>query len=81
MFYNASGMTLTIPAGRCYLTVPGNKARALRIRRETTDIEEVEAEEEFTIQNSELIYDLMGRPVTEMQPGRIYIVNGKKVKN
>jgi hypothetical protein len=81
MFYNASGMTLTIPAGRCYLTMPGNKARALRIRRETTDIEEVEAEEEFTIQNSELIYDLMGRPVTEMQPGRIYIVNGKKVKN
>ena len=81
MFYNASGMTLTIPAGRCYLTVPGNKARALRIRRETTDIEEVEAEEEFTIQNSELIYDLMGRRVTEMQPGRIYIVNGKKVKN
>lgn len=81
MFYNAAGISLTIPAGRCYLTVPGNKARALRIRRETTDIEEVEAEEEFTIQNSELIYDLMGRPVTEMQPGRIYIVNGKKVKN
>ena len=54
------------------------KARA-RISEETTDIEEVEAEEEFTIQNSELIYDLMGRRVTEMKPGQVYIVNGKKV--
>ena len=73
MFYNASGMTLTIPAGRCYLTVPGNKARALRIRRETTDIEGVIEEGES------IIYDLMGRRVTEMQPGRVYIVNGKKI--
>ena len=54
------------------------KARA-RISEETTAIEEVEAEEEFTIQNSELIYDLMGRRVTEMKPGQVYIVNGKKV--
>lgn len=75
MFYNAAGISLTIPAGRCYLTVPGNKARALRIRRETTDIDEVIEEGES------IIYDLMGRRVTEMQPGRVYIVNGKKVKN
>ena len=73
MFYNAAGISLTIPAGRCYLTVPGNKARALRIRRETTDIDEVIEEGES------IIYDLMGRRVTEMQPGRVYIVNGKKI--
>ena len=73
MFYNAAGISLTIPAGRCYLTVPGNKARTLRIRRETTDIDEVIEEGES------IIYDLMGRRVTEMQPGRVYIVNGKKI--
>ena len=77
MFYNAAGISLTIPAGRCYLTVPGSKVKALRIRREgdATDIEDAE----LTIQNSELIFDLMGRRVTEMQPGRMYIVNGKKI--
>ena len=28
-----------------------------------------------------VVYDLQGRRVTEMQPDRIYIVNGKKVVN
>ena len=75
MFYNAAGYTLTIPAGRCYLTVPGNKARALRIHREgdATDIEEVVEDAEV------IIYDLTGRRVKEMHPGRVYIVNGKKI--
>lgn len=75
MFYNAADVTLTIPAGRCYLSTGNSKVKALRIRREgdATDIEEV-VEEGETIS-----YDLMGRPVTEMQPGHIYIVNGKKI--
>ena len=42
---------------------------------ETTDIENAE----FTNQNSEIIYDLMGRRVLEPQKGGVYIVNGKKV--
>jgi hypothetical protein len=33
---------------------------------------------EFTIQNSEFIYDLMGRRVENPAKG-VYIVNGKKV--
>ena len=42
---------------------------------ETTDIEN----SEFTNQNSEIIYDLMGRRVETMTDGGVYIVNGKKV--
>ena len=42
---------------------------------ETTDIEN----SEFTNQNSDVIYDLMGRRVLEPQKGGVYIVNGKKV--
>lgn len=60
--------------------IPSSKVpsgKALRIRREgdATDIEEAE----LINHNPETIYDLMGRRVTEMQPGRMYIVNGKKV--
>ena len=42
---------------------------------ETTDIENAE----FTNQNSEIIYDLMGRRVETMTEGGVYIVNGQKV--
>ena len=42
---------------------------------EITDIEN----SEFKIQNSELIYDLMGRRVLKPQKGGVYIVNGQKV--
>ena len=42
---------------------------------ETTDIENAE----FTNQNSDVIYDLMGRRVLEPQKGGVYIVNGQKV--
>lgn len=49
-----------------------------------------DAEDTTAIENTEVpttqaqpigIYDLMGRRVTEMQPGRMYIVNGKKTIN
>lgn len=72
-FYHPNSTTLK--ANAAYIYVEGG-ASALSIRREgATDIEE----SEFSIQDSELIYDLMGRRVTEMQPGRMYIVNGRKV--
>ena len=73
MFYNAAGINITIPAGRCYLNTGSSKVKALRIRRETTDIEEVTEDIEV------IIYDLMGRRVNEMKPGQVYIVNGEKV--
>ena len=42
---------------------------------EITDIEN----SEFKIQDSEIIYDLMGRRVLKPQKGDVYIVNGQKV--
>ena len=64
---------------KAYLNVPkaGGSASALTIRFEgdgSTGIEH----SEFTIQNSEFIYDLQGRRVLNPTKG-VYIVNGKKV--
>ena len=35
---------------------------------------------DLSAMKSETVYDLQGRKVKEMQPNRIYIVNGKKVR-
>ena len=64
---------------KAYLNIPKEQAsNVLRIRfgkqEGTTEIET----SEIKAQESELIYDLMGRPVEKMEKG-IYIVNGKKV--
>ena len=69
--------TLTILPYRAYFTAPKDAANVrVRITRgdETTAIDNVQ----FTIDNSQLIYDLQGRRVESMTKG-IYIVNGKKV--
>ncbi len=51
-------------------------APMFRIGRGTTGIEDAE----WTMDNGQLtIYDLMGRKVTTMEKGNMYIVNGKKV--
>ncbi|MBQ1177701.1 MAG: exo-alpha-sialidase, partial [Bacteroidaceae bacterium] len=63
---------------KAYLNVPAaHNVRSLSIRFEgdgSTGIEN----SEFTIQNSELIYDLMGRRVLNPTKG-VYVVGGKKV--
>lgn len=64
-----------LSAGKCYVELPeGTNVASLRIG-ETTGIEH----SEFKIQNSEPIFNLLGQPVKTMQPGHIYIVNGRKV--
>ena len=82
VFYQfADGSTLA--AGRAYLQIPTvwlTSATATSISYrvddgETTDIEDIES----GIQNSELIYDLMGRRVQTPSKGSVYIVNGKKI--
>ena len=64
---------------KAYLEIPAStKVGALRIsfaEEEATEIEH----SEFTNQNSDLIYDLMGRRVEKMVKGGVYVVNGKKV--
>ena len=67
---------------KAYLQVPNpveseTPAQALRIRFAGDDSTGIE-HSEFTIQNSEFIYDLQGRRVANPTKG-IYIVNGKKV--
>lgn len=73
----------TQAAGRAYLQIPtawlpAAEQKSISIRFDEgegpTDIEDTE----FTIQNSALIYDLMGRRVANPTKGGIYIVNGKK---
>ncbi len=64
---------------KAYLNVPGaQNVRSLTIRfgddDDATGIDNLD----FTIQNSAVIYDLMGRKVTNPTKG-VYIVNGKKV--
>ena len=73
----------TLGEGKAYLQIPVSwmpeeaKSVALRYDDEdgVTGIEEIE----FKIQNSELIYDLMGRKESNPQKGMLYVVNGKKV--
>ena len=58
-------------------TGAATKAR-VKLDEDATAIDTVEAEE--TEENTvEGIYDMQGRKVTQMLPGRMYIVNGKKV--
>lgn len=76
-FYHPNGTILA--ANKAYIEWDSNNARSLTVNRGddngTTAINEMDSTEEA------VIYDLMGRRVTEMLPGRIYIVNGKKVIN
>lgn len=81
MFYQfADGSTLG--AGKAYLQIPlawlPAVAKSISLRfddGETTDIEEIESQE----QPSDVIYDLMGRRVTTPQRGSLYLINGKKI--
>ena len=75
----------TLGAGKAYLQIPmawlpqTSEAKSISLRFDegegTTDI----ANSQFTIDNSQLTYDLFGRRVDNPVKGDIYIVNGKKV--
>ena len=82
----------SLGAGKAYLQIPVEwlpakveKARSIRLRFDngdgtyddegTTSIDN----SQLTIDNAEIIYDLMGRRVTSPQKGGLYIVDGKKV--
>lgn len=66
--------SFNIPAGKCWMTLPESvKAKSLGFKIETASgIEDVKAEE------SELIFDLLGRQRQEGEKG-ILIKNGKKI--
>ena len=75
MFYKVTDTSFSIPAGKCWLTLPANLQGSTLFRLDgTTDIAEVKGE------NVEVktVYDLQGRKVENPAKG-IYIVNGNKV--
>lgn len=77
MFYQVDPqLPFSLPAGKCYAQLPeGTAASALRIGG-TTGI----APTLNSTSNSQFsIFNLLGQPVKTMQPGHIYIVNGRKV--
>lgn len=86
LYYLSQGVTtknITIKPFRAYIRLPkdainwsdGQQARVRHRNSAMTDIEG----SVLDTQGSVLIYDLMGRRVTAIEKGGIYIVNGKKV--
>ncbi len=76
-FYHPNGTTLA--ANKAYIEWSSSNARALTVKRgdddDTTAVDVMDCTEDT------IIYDLMGHRVSEMLPGRIYIVNGRKIIN
>ena len=78
MFYKVGDTTFSIPAGRCWLTIPASMQGSTIFRFDkTTDIDEVNVENEA----EESIYDLRGLRIddTENLERGVYIINGKAV--
>ncbi len=79
MFYKASGFTLTIPVGKCFLTLPTTPSSAPAAFRIVIDGDITGLEAVETDSTDDVIYNMMGMRVTRMIPGNVYVVNGKKV--
>ena len=83
MFYDADGVTFSLPAGRCYLTPPTSPVKSFRFNFGDTDgIEEFQG---TPLPNrggagGEALYDLSGRRVETPSRG-IYIQGTRKVVN
>ena len=81
MFYDAEGVTFSLPAGRCYLTPPASPIKSFAFNFGDTDgIEEFQG---TPLPNrggvgGEALFDLSGRPVPSPAHG-IYIQGTRKV--
>lgn len=81
MFYDAEGVTFSLPAGRCYLTPPASPIKSFAFNFGDTDgIEEFQG---TPLPNrggvgGETLFDLSGRPVSSPSGG-IYIQGTRKV--
>ena len=73
----------TVGANRCYMTYDDSEGGAAQaqvfrlVRGGTTSIDNMESTDNG--QQTVVIYDLMGRKVSTMEKGNMYIVNGVKV--
>lgn len=75
-FYNTNGANFTIPAGKCWLTVPNNVKSFGFVLEDETGIGQIRLKEDNQSKN---IYTLEGTQVDHVKQGRVYIINGKKV--
>ena len=75
-FYQvAPASPFVLPAGKCYVQLPeGTNVSSLRIGG-TAGIDN----EQMTMDNSSVIYNVLGQRVDRMTSGYVYIVNGRKV--
>ena len=77
MFYRVGAVPFALSAGKCYVELPaGTSAASLRIGGSTTGIAPIQ---NSTFNSQFSIFNLLGQPVSNMQSGRIYIVDGRKV--
>lgn len=76
MFYKVGDTPFSLAPGKCWLTIPNAQQSALsfRFQEGTTGIGSIAAADA-----GNTIYDLNGRVVTNMLPGKLYIQGGKKV--
>lgn len=78
-FYAMDGQTFNIPEGKCWMELPAMPAAApfygIQIGDDATAI----TAPHFTLSLNTPVFTLDGKRVTTMQPGGIYVMNGKKV--
>ena len=72
-FYRIGSSPINVTAHHCYATLPAASAQMLRIG-DVTKIEDMDA-----ARPEDVLYDLMGRKVTNADAKGIYLRNGQKV--
>ena len=77
-FYPYTGAN--IPAFKAYYNGPKSASGAFLFSFEDDDITSI-IETGLSQEKDFIIYDLMGNKITHMERGKIYIVNGKTIKN
>ena len=77
-FYAMDGVEFLIPEGKCWLEMPAAQASALQYGIQIGTTTGITAPTTAATAHGK-IYTLDGKEVKTMQPGGIYVVNGKKV--
>lgn len=76
MFHNVNGQSFVIPQGKCWLASDNTSSpQAIRMGLGTTGIEAVPAP---STGKQEEVFTLDGKRVSNLLPGHIYIIGGKK---
>ncbi len=74
-FYPVGSTPFSLLAGRCYLSLPAESGVRLNFVQRPTGLVEVSA----STPQAEHCFDLLGRRVNRLEPGRIYLSHQRKV--